>query len=348
MIFKGVLQYCMKSLQIQSDISMADLGETYDENVFCTILYNDETHTFDQVISTLTTIVKCGQKEAIEYVTSIDREGRAVVKCGTFEFCKKLKDDIEIKSIRSSFNHSKAMPLKVCVLHKREIACQNFAMQLLAWLQDFLTKHSSFRTIFCKILTSESCTGYGLKQILSYDHKLWKSARTSWHRLLISGMLMEYEHKKSLAIMFTKVYAHLMQEFIRDDHYHSFSIVSLSVQLFTVPTIAHHLIANDTAFFKLLHTFYSECIEKYVKNKLLQFEKNTSTMNVFKRASYILIDLRYLLSFKPDTWTQDLRIGFLHGVQILIKLLKCMQVSLIFRTVFMYNGSAKILDSELY
>lgn len=321
-VFKGIMQYCMKTLQIQSESCLAEY-DVDDEDIYCTILYNDETHTFEQVIQTLTSIVKCTQKEAIEYVTSIDREGRAVVKCASFETCKKLKEDVENKVIRSSMT-AKASPLKVTVLHKNEVACQHLAMQILGWFQEFLTRHSTFRLIYCNIV-AEVNIPYNLKQILSNDHKLWKSARTCWHRLLISGMLMEYENKKSLAVMFTKLYSTLMQDFIRDDHYHSFSIVSLSVQLFTVPTIAHHLIAHELAFFKLMHTFYSESIEKYVKNKLLQFAKNTSTMNVFKRASYILVDLKYLLSFKPDVWTQELRTGFLHGVQILIRLLKCMQ-----------------------
>lgn len=77
-------------------------------------------------------MVKCTQKEAIEYVTSIDREGRAVVKCATFEICKKLKEDIENKVIRSTMT-AKASPLKVTVLHKSEVAYQHLAMMLLGW-----------------------------------------------------------------------------------------------------------------------------------------------------------------------------------------------------------------------
>jgi E3 ubiquitin-protein ligase UBR2 len=157
-----------------------------------------------------------------------------------------------------------------------------------------------------------------------YDIKLWKIARSAWHRLIISGMLMEYENKKELAINFTKVYANIMQDFLRDDHYHSNSVVSLSVQLFTVPTIAHHLIAQESAFFKLMHTYYSECIEKYIKNKILVFPKNAAA-SFNKRAHYIITDLKYLLTFKPDMWTQDLRLGFLHGIQIVLRLLKSMQ-----------------------
>lgn len=277
------------------------------------------------MISTLTSIVKCEQKEAVEYVTSIDRDGRSVVKCATFAACIKLKNEIEKKGMRATISSSKIQPLRVAIFHKNTVACQTFALQLLHWFQEFLGLSAKFRSVFCDIiLTSPSSTNYSLRQILLYDIKLWKTARSAWHRLLISGMLMEYDNKKELAINFTKVYTNIMQDFLRDDHYHSFSVVSLSVQLFTVPTVAHHLMAHESAFFKLMHTYYAECIEKYIKNKVLVFPKNAaSTFN--KRAHYIITDLRYLLTFKPEVWTQELRLGFLHGIQIVIRLLKSMQ-----------------------
>jgi E3 ubiquitin-protein ligase UBR2 len=259
----------------------------------------------------------------MEYATNIDTEGRAIIKCGTFSVCMKLKTDIE-KKVTRYMTAGKATPLKVTVLHKNAVACQFFALQLLGWFQDFLGLDATIRALFADII-NEPTVPYNLKHILLYDHKLWKSARAMWHRLLISGLLMEYENKKALAIGFIKAYTNIMQDFIRDDQYHSYSIVSLSVQIFTVPTIAQHLIAHHDAFFKLILTFYSECIERHIKNKVLQFSKSTTTMAVFKRASYILIDLKYLLSFKPTVWTQELRAQFVHGVQILIRLLKCMQ-----------------------
>jgi E3 ubiquitin-protein ligase UBR2 len=272
----------------------------------------------------LTSVVKCDQREAVEYVTSIDRDGREIVKCSTFNACVKLKNDIEKKGMRSIAS-SKIQPLRVAIFHKNTVACQTFALQMLHWFQEFLSYSEKFRSVFCNIiLTASSSTNYSLRQLLLYDIKLWKVARSAWHRLLISAMLMEYENKKELAINFTKVYTNIMQDFLRDDHYHSFSVVSLSVQLFTVPTVAHHLMAHESAFFKLMHTYYSECIEKYIKNKTLVFPKNSAS-NFNKRAHFIITDLRYLLTFKPENWTQELRLGFLHGIQIVIRLLKSMQ-----------------------
>lgn len=321
-IFDAIMSYCVRSLKIEMNASLNGLDGDLEEDIYCTVLYNDETHTFEQVIQTLTRIVGCPQKDAIEYVSSIDREGRAVVKCATFQSCLKLKNDIEKQTLRTTIT-TKPTALKVAVLHKNAVAYQQFSLQLLSWFQEFLSRHAIFRFIFCEMASQN--TPYSLRELLLNDCKLWKTARTAWHHLLISGMLMEYENKKTLAVMFTRQYTRIMIDYIHDDHDHSFSIVSLSVQLFTVPSIAHHLIAHESAFFKLMHTFYSESIEAHVKKKVLQFARNTGNLNVFKRSAYILYDLKYLLSFKPDVWTDELRKNFLHGVQLLIKLLKEMQ-----------------------
>lgn len=319
LVFEAVLQYCMKCLEVESNASL--LGLDGAEDIYCTILYNDESHTYEQVIQTLTRVVKCVHKDAVEYVTSIDREGRAVVRSSKFQECMRLKDEIEKFASRPVLSNRSA-PLNVGVLHKNCVAFQQFALQLLGWFQQFLKKHAIFRQIFCDIATKDNSF---ITHILLNDCKLWKTARVSWHRLLISGMMMEYEHKKTFAVIFSKLYTNLMQEFIRDDHEHSYCVVALSVQFFTVPTIAHYLIAYEDACFKLMHTFYSECIEKYVVKKVLQFTKNTAHLNVFKRASHVLYDIKYLLNIKPDEWTDSLKRGFLHGVQTLLRLLNVMQ-----------------------
>lgn len=129
-VFQAILAYCMRVLKMDSDGSYSELDD--DDNTHCTVLYNDETHTFEQVIQALTSIVLCSQKTAIEYVTSIDREGRAVVKCASFEVCKKLKEDIETKAIRTTVG-GKMAPLKVTVMHRNEVACQHLAIQMLGW-----------------------------------------------------------------------------------------------------------------------------------------------------------------------------------------------------------------------
>ncbi|EDV38316.2 uncharacterized protein Dana_GF21816, isoform D [Drosophila ananassae] len=329
--FGAILAFCVNYLEIEPNASLQclDAGAEgqLDGPQYCTVLYNDESHTFDQVIQTLTKIAKCRHKDAMEIVAAIDREGRAVVKCDTFKICNDLKTAIENQMIPQSglvTNPRNYQSLRTSVLHIGAVACQQFALQLLGWFQEFLVRHCLFRKTFASLVQRRQ-EDFCIRHILEYDVKLWKTARTCWHRLLISGMLMEYENKVVLAQEFSRRYATIVEDFIGDDHDHAFSIVSLSVQLFTVPSIAHHLIAQEGIFDKLLHTFYHVAIEKFIQNRTLHFSKNIASLTFFKRANYILYDLRYLLSLKPEVLSNDLRSGFLEGCRALLRVLNVMQ-----------------------
>lgn len=59
--------------------------------------------------------------------------------------------------------------------------------------------------------------------------------------------------------LFVKHYSKLMKDFIQDDNEHSLCVVSLGVQIFTMPTIAHLLIAEEAVVCKLIITFIGEC-----------------------------------------------------------------------------------------
>lgn len=48
-VFDAIMNYCVRSLEIESDASMRCLEGLNEEDFYCTVLYNDETHTFEQV-----------------------------------------------------------------------------------------------------------------------------------------------------------------------------------------------------------------------------------------------------------------------------------------------------------
>ncbi|XP_001952747.1 E3 ubiquitin-protein ligase UBR2 [Acyrthosiphon pisum] len=332
LIFEYVLGYArtlltlehppMLPAELDSDEMLDDLYSIYknQEDRFCTVLYNDETHTFDQVITTLTRFIKCPQRESIDYVTSIDREGRAVVKCAGFVQCKDLKEEIEKFTSRHG-----GKPLKTVVVHSHVIAHQIYALRLLTWMQNLLGYSERLRAVFSNVVLaytpSEGCI---IESILRKDTALWKSARLHWHKLFIAGMFIEYENKKEFAKVFTKNYGAIMKDFINDDHDYSYSVASLGVQIFTVPTLANYLMAHHDVLYQLLNTFLSECSHKVNKQGKLEFERNTSTLP-FKRAQHVLGDIRYLLGCVPDAWNPELRVSFCHAVSLVLKILNYMQ-----------------------
>ncbi|XP_022823526.1 E3 ubiquitin-protein ligase UBR1 isoform X2 [Spodoptera litura] len=340
------LSYCLRLLThdhapgLPNDLRLKDaerdLLQILDQpDCYCTVLYNDETHTFDQVITTLVRVTKCSQRDSLELVSLIDREGRALVKCNSFQVCDKLKTDIEIcTAMFERFTSRHGPSLKVLVMHAHVIAHQTFAMKLLNWLQNFVSQEPSLRLAVSQVALGEEVWGASTSVgggggvacgVMQNDSRMWKAARTAWHRLLIATTLMDYSTKKAMAILFTKNYGSILKDFIKDDHDHSFSISSLSVQLYTTPTLAHHLIAKHDALFVVMNTFISECNRRCNQQTgRLEFDRSNIPV-AFKRAQFILYDVKYLLSSVPTSFDDDLRKGFMHGMSLLLNLLVMMQ-----------------------
>ncbi|XP_048481465.1 E3 ubiquitin-protein ligase UBR1 [Plutella xylostella] len=300
---------------------------------YCTVLYNDETHTFEQVITTLTRVMKVSHRDSVELVSLIDREGRALVKCTSFQQADKLKADIEM------FTSRHGPTLKVLVMHAHLVAHQTFAMKLLTWLQNFVAQEPALRLAVSQVALGQfewptaagaaawpapTPAGGVAEGVMLNDWRMWKAARSAWHRLLIATTLMDYETKKTMAQLFTRNYGSMLKDFIRDDHDHSLSISSLSVQLFTTPTLAHRLVAQQDALFVVLNTFVSECSRRVNAKGRLEFDRN-HVSSAFKRAQFVLYDVKYILSCVPSTFDDELRRGFLHGLTLMLSLLLMMQ-----------------------
>ncbi|XP_021345433.1 E3 ubiquitin-protein ligase UBR2-like isoform X2 [Mizuhopecten yessoensis] len=323
-LLMAVLRYTMEMLTWdQCDNLPPDLqpeGEL--EDSYITMLFNDEVHTYEQVIVALQRAVDCTQKEAVEFATTVDREGRSNVRSGNFSSCEKARNVIEHNTSRHGNK-----PLKVQVMHTIVVAHQAFALKVIQWLQTIIAKSDGLRHLFCVLSMQPQEDGQSImEKLLLIDTQLWKVARVNNHQLIMAGVLMDLECKKQFAILFTKHYATLVRDFIRDDHYRSVSITSLSVQIFTVPTLARMLVTEHNLLDVIMQSFLKCCEEKKNNEGKLAFDRGDRNQ-AFKRACYMLYDMKYALTCKPseEEWTDKLRENFLKGLRSFLSLLKMMQ-----------------------
>ena len=116
-------------------------------SVYATAVYNDESHTFEQVIQALQRSLDVGSREAVDLATCIDREGRSIVRCSSFQACNAAKTAIER-------NTSRLPPraLKVCVLLGPFLAHQGHALRLLNWLRKLMGICEGFRLLLADII----------------------------------------------------------------------------------------------------------------------------------------------------------------------------------------------------
>ncbi|XP_074663047.1 E3 ubiquitin-protein ligase UBR2-like [Tubulanus polymorphus] len=297
------------------------------DDTYVTMLFNDEVHTYEQVITTLQRAVDCTKKEAMDFATTVDREGRSIVRVGKHSDCERARSTIE----RQTSRHGNR-PLKCLVMHTSVVAHQLFAIKILGWLQEIVSKSDGLRNLFCDVAfaTSSISTTEGnfsfIERALLQDTQYWKVARIQVHQLIMSGVLMDAEYKKRFAILFTKLYPFIIKDFIKDDHEHSISVVSEAVQIFTVPTLARMLIMEHDLISVILRAFLNECQSKKRRDGKFAFERNERSQ-AFRRAQYMLYDLKYALSCKPspEEWNDNLRENFINGFNVFLELLKCMQ-----------------------
>jgi E3 ubiquitin-protein ligase UBR2 len=146
------------------------------------------------------------------------------------------------------------------------------------------------------------------------DVRLWKAARKACHTLFMALFLTFNDAKIEFSRLLACLYPQLMTAFISDDHDHSDSCTSLTVQLFTVPTVARTLFA-DGLVEVILRSFVLICQSRRNDQGRLSFDRSAqpATSTQFKRALYTLHDARYLLNTVPagDQWNDALRKGFI-------------------------------------
>ncbi|XP_042356374.1 E3 ubiquitin-protein ligase UBR1 [Plectropomus leopardus] len=321
-LFRILLQYVTDFLVWEENFELsAELQPPTKDNAYYCVLYNDEHHSYDHVIYTLQRSVNCDQAEAQTHTALIDKEGRRAVKRGTLRSCQQAKD-----LIRSNSEQISLQPLRVEILHAAVMAHQTFVLRLGSWFQKIIGYSVGFRHAFCQVALETSTEGDRpclISRLMLHDGRMYKGARKIVHELIFCSMLMETEFKRLFAIEFTKHYKQLQKDFIVDDHERSISITALSVQIFTVPTLARQLIEEGNVIKVIVGTVMELLREHLDDNNRFFFLGYNS--DKFARIQVIFHDLRYILISKPSIWTQELRREFMEGFKVFLGLLKCMQ-----------------------
>ncbi|XP_014057166.2 E3 ubiquitin-protein ligase UBR2 isoform X1 [Salmo salar] len=322
-VFSIVLKYAVDMLtwdkedELPPGLEPPDRSDTY----YC-MLFNDEVHTYEQVIYTLQKAVNCTQKEAVSFATTVDRDGRKSVRFGDFAFCELAKSVI----VRNTSRQSK--PLRVQVMHSSVVAHQCFALKALHWLGHVIGYSDALRRILCQVGLERGPDGENsslVDTLMLCDSKMWKGARNVYHQLFMSSLLMDLKYKKLFAIQFAKNYRRLQTDFMEDDHERVVSVTSLSVQLFTVPTMARMLITEENLMTIIIRTFVDHLRHRDLQGRF-QFERYTAQQAFkFRRVQSLIGDLKYVLISRPTEWSDQLREKFLEGLDTFLELLKCMQ-----------------------
>ncbi|KAI6207263.1 E3 ubiquitin-protein ligase [Aphelenchoides fujianensis] len=332
---------------------------------FQTVLFNDETHTYDAVIRALVVSIACDDSQAMRLASTVDREGRTVVCYGNREKCEAVKENVQRRTQRDTNRRTQRTgPLEVRVMRSALVACQQLAVRLLDWLAVQVREFPPLASIMGNVLLHE-CAAFcrlvfgqdaelpiliptvdfdtdsitppcGRHQspaarLVLFDRRLWKAARCGYHQLLMSTVLMHFEHKRNFARLLVDQYDRIYAEFVDDDHDPKFSVISMAVQVFTVPTIARFLVRDHNAIEKIVR-YQHNFVQQYVKStprglQVLDFS-NTEHPVTLERSLNSMTDLSYLLTSipkRPSEWDGPLRQAYLQGATMFLRFLRDFQ-----------------------
>jgi E3 ubiquitin-protein ligase UBR2 len=143
-VIRTIVNYCFELLTRDENMSLPEyLEPSKKSNLWVTMLFNDEVHTYEQVNHSLLRAIGCTQKQAMDYATIIDREGRSVIKCGQFLECNSACTILDTMTRRPG-----PKPLKCHVMELELVAHQNFVIRLLQWLKQLIDKGQVFAMIY--------------------------------------------------------------------------------------------------------------------------------------------------------------------------------------------------------
>ncbi|XP_071832675.1 E3 ubiquitin-protein ligase UBR2-like isoform X2 [Apostichopus japonicus] len=315
-----LVNYCNRVINTdQQEVLPEELQSETVIDSYCTILFNDEVHTYEQVIEALKRAVGCKQKEALELATIVDKEGRTSVRNASSQDCEAAKAVI----IQQTSRHQK--PLKVLVMHSSVVSHQTFALKIMEWLIQISSTLDGLRYLVCQQLMSkaEGTDDIIIECSMYRDSKLWKAARTQWHELFMSTMLLDIHFKKEFAILLTKHYKRIQSDFAHDDHEHSVSVTAITVQVYTVPTMGLMLLREHNLLKVIIRSFLDCTQDSRNSEGKYVFQRGRDT-HALRRIMISLTDIRYVLSNRPQVWDSTLRDMAMQGLEAFLELLKAM------------------------
>lgn len=117
-------------------------------NEFCLVLYNNEFHNFDQVITLFKRCLQCSTEQAMAFANIVDRDGRCMAVLTSD------REDVEMKQYEI-LNRSKtqtSMELLCRIHHPLIFSLQNLLIHMLKWLYEFADRYPRLRMLLCQYM----------------------------------------------------------------------------------------------------------------------------------------------------------------------------------------------------
>lgn len=290
-------------------------ADPYEHDLYAVLLWNDDKHSFEEVINNVREATGANTADATRSVDRIDEEGRDIIELSD-DFAKLLDVGTRLHQI----------DLGVTIRRSFDTFREEISGIMIEWLLDLTicrvgTDVTVLRELICLELLHPRKRGTTLysnqPQLKSYTEaefqsrldwlflyhtRLWKRPRLNLKQLYVSMITLTHEHKLIIASHFAAIYNRIIDSFLLIDREAETSVKYFALQLFTVPSIASHIVRTYNLIPRLLAIITAFSTEQIEDTRII-FPPEPSRIvdpesKAFKSKRFmpIFADLRYLCS----------------------------------------------------
>ncbi|KAH9947349.1 hypothetical protein B0H21DRAFT_339112 [Amylocystis lapponica] len=301
----------------EDDLRMQPSGDPMLRDTFCVVVWNDDKHSFEELVKLLCDLTYRSREEVTEIVNRIDDQGREVVDMNT-----------NVTRLLDMAHNIAQIDLGVTIRRAFDTFRERVAAVIIEWLLD-LTRSllGSDTLILREIIASELLSprkNYSLltqqdvtKDLMDvndpsrldwmfiYHTRLWKSTRLNLKEIYVSLLTLSHEHKLAVASHFANVYNRIIDAYLLVDREAETSIKYFALQLFTVPSVALYIVRQHNLVSRLLSVI-TAFFTNQIQDKRIIFPPNSNAeidVDTFpfksKRFMPVFSDLRYLCHNEP-------------------------------------------------
>ena len=170
---------------------------------------------------------------------------------------------------------------------------------------------------------SENGNLSSLEVMLLSDIHTWKSVRQVVLKIMLELFLKDYDNKLLLARQFAKHYKQIYINVENDDHDYKYSSSSITVQLFTVPTVTRYLIEQHDIINVITETLF---VRYFPYNDKGERELRNISRG-YRNATMAVTDFEYVLGNIPSTAEEfaPMKQPFISGLSWFLEMLRLFQ-----------------------
>ncbi|KAG6874158.1 hypothetical protein C0995_005576 [Termitomyces sp. Mi166 len=298
----------------EADLRLQPSADPMMKDQYCVVIWNDDKHSFEEVIKLLCDMTNRTREEAALVANRIDENGREIIDMNTnvmrlLEMAQSITQiDLGV-TIRRAYDTFREQVSEVIIEWLLDLTRSRLGTDYMILREVIATELMSPRRRDSGSYNANAQAILSLKEIPNparldalflYHTRLWKKPRLSCKEIYASVISLSSEHKLSLAGHFANVYPRIIDAYLLVDREAETSIKYFALQLFTVPSVALHVVRNHKLISRLLAIiaafFTNQISEKHIVYPPLSDAKLDVESFPFKSKRFMPVfsDLRYL------------------------------------------------------